>query len=307
MAGVYSGPIIDAHIHLWDLAMDRDPWLRPTGGAIQALGDLAPIRQSYLVDDYRRDAANQNVVASVHIEAAWDRADDPLAEIEWLETLDKSSGVAARYIGFADLSAPDVGAALDRLSEVKRCVGVRQMLSAHPTEPAKCFALRPDIANEPAFRRGVSLLARHDRLLEFMLYPYQAEEVARLALDFPNQTFIVNHCGSPIDRDHAGMLRWKKGLKRLGSAPNIKIKISALTAYDPSPTPESLREVALHCIESFGVDRSMFGSDFPVGRLRTSFDAIFDGFKAIVGDFSEAEQFALFHDNARRVYRMYAL
>ena len=98
------------------------------------------------------------------------------------------------------------------------------MLSWHPTEPAKCFALRPGIANEPAFRRGVSLLGRHGRLLEFTLYPYHAEEVARLALDFPNQTFIVNHCGSPIDRDHAGMLRWKKGLKRLGSAPNIKIK-----------------------------------------------------------------------------------
>lgn len=181
------------------------------------------------------------------------------------------------------------------------------MLSWHPTEPAKCFALRPGIANEPAFRRGVSLLGRHGRLLEFTLYPYQAEEVARLALDFPNQTFIVNHCGSPIDRNQEGMLRWKEGLKRLGSAPNIKIKISALTAYDPSPTSESLREVALHCIECFGVDRSMFGSDFPVGRLWTSFDAIFDGFKAIARDFSEAEQSALFHDNARRVYRMEAL
>ena len=53
--------------------MDRHPWLRPTGGAIQALGDLDAIRRNYLVDDYRRDAANQNVVASVHIEAAWDR------------------------------------------------------------------------------------------------------------------------------------------------------------------------------------------------------------------------------------------
>ena len=122
MAGLYRGPIIDAHIHLWDLGMDRHPWLRPVGGAIQALGDLTPIRRNYLVDDYRRDAANQHVVAAVHVEAAWDRADDPLAEIEWLETLDKSSGVAARYIGFADLTAPDVGAALDRLSEVNRCV-----------------------------------------------------------------------------------------------------------------------------------------------------------------------------------------
>ncbi len=307
MAGLYRGPIIDPHIHLWDLGMDRHLWLRPTGGAIQALGDLAPIRRNYLVDDYRRDAATQNVVATVHIEAAWDRADDPLAEIEWLETLDKSSGVAARYIGFADLAAPDAAAALDRLAQVKRCVGVRQMLSWHPTEPARSFASRPGIANEANFRRGVALLARHDQLLELMLYPYQAEEVARLARDFPDQTIIVNHCGSPIDRDRDGMARWREGLKALGSAPNVRIKISAVTAYDPSPTPESLREVALHCIECFGVDRSMFGSDFPVGRLWTSYDAIFDGFKAIVQDFSEAEQSALFHDNARRVYRMEGL
>ena len=307
MAGLYRGPIIDAHCHLWDLGMDRHPWLRPTGGAIQALGDLNAIRRNYLVDDYRRDAANQNVVASLHVEAAWDRADDPLAEIRWLETLDKSSGVAFRYIGFADLAAPDADATLDRLSEVKRCVGVRQMLSWHPSEPAKCFAQRPGIAGEPDFRRGVAHLARHAQLLELMLYPYQAEEVARLARDFPNQTFIVNHCGSPISRDHDGMARWREGLQLLGMAPNVQIKISALTAYDPSPTPESLRGVALHCIDCFGVARSMFGSDFPVGRLWTSFDAIFDGFKAIVHDFSEAEQSALFHDNARRVYRLDAV
>ncbi len=304
MAGLYGGPIIDAHCHLWDLGMDRHPWLRSTGGALQALGDLTVIRRNYLLNDYRHDATNQNVVASVHVEAGWDRADDPLAEIQWLETLDKSSGVAARYIGFADLTASGSGAVLDRLSEVRRCVGVRQMLSWHPTEPAKCFAPRPGIADEADFRRGVALLARHNQLLELMLYPYQAEELARLVRDFPDQTFILNHCGSPIDRDREGMLRWREGLKLLGSAPNVSIKISALTAYDPRPTPESLRVVVLHCIECFGVDRSMFGSDFPVGRLWTSFDAIFDGFKAIVRDFSEVEQSALFHANARRVYRI---
>jgi predicted TIM-barrel fold metal-dependent hydrolase len=304
VAGLYSGPIIDAHFHLWDLGMDRHPWLRPTGGAIQALGDLSAIRRNYLVNDYRRDATNQNVVASVHVEAGWDRADGPLAEIQWLETLDKSSGVAARYVGFADLVASGSGAVLDRLSEVRRCVGVRQILSWHPTEPAKCFAPRPGIAEETDFRRGVAFLARQNQLLELMLYPYQAEEVARLAHDFPDQTFIVNHCGSPIDWDRDGMLRWREGLKLLGSAPNVNIKISALTAYDPRPTPESLREVVLHCIECFSVDRSMFGSDFPVGRLWTSFDAIFDGFKASVRDFSEVEQSALFHANARRVYRI---
>jgi predicted TIM-barrel fold metal-dependent hydrolase len=304
VAGLYNGPIIDAHIHLWDLRMNRHPWLRPAGGTVQALGELAAIRRNYLVDDYRREAANQHLSASVHIEAGWDRTDDPLAEIRWLETLDKSSGVAVRYIGFADIAAPDAANVLDRLSDFWRCVGVRKMLSWHPTEPAKCFAPRPAIADETDFRRGVGLLARHGQLLELMLYPYQAKEVSRLAHDFPAQTFIVNHCGSPIDRDRDGMLRWKEGLRLLGSAPNVIIKISALAAYDPRPTPETLREVVLHCIECFGVARSMFASDFPVGRLWTNFDAIFDCFKAIVRDFSADEQLVLFHDNALRVYRI---
>jgi len=303
MGRVYRGPIIDAHHHLWDLSVGSYPWLSPVGGGA-ALGDLAAIRRNYLVEDYREDTKNQNVVASVHVEAAWDRSDDPLAEIRWLETLDKSSGVAARYIGYADLASPAAAAGLDRLAEVPRCVGVRAMLSWHPTAPAKCFAPRPGIADEPDWRGGVALLAGHGFLLELMLYPYQAEEVARLARDFPDQRFVVNHCGSPVDRDPAGMARWRQGLRLLGEAPNVSLKISALTAYDPDPTPGSLRDVTRHCVDCFGVERSMFGSDFPVGRLWTTFDAIFDGFKESVSDMSETEKEALFYGNAKRLYRM---
>ena len=68
MTGLYIGPIIDAHIHLWDLGIDRHPWLRLTEGAVQPLGDLTPIRQTYLIEDYLRDAANQDVVAAVQDE-----------------------------------------------------------------------------------------------------------------------------------------------------------------------------------------------------------------------------------------------
>ena len=102
---------------------------------------------------------------------AWDRADDPLAEIARLETLDKSSGVAVRYIGLADLTVPNAAAMLDRLAEAKRCVGVRQMLSWHPTEPARSFASRL-VSRTRRTRRAVALLARDDQFLELMLYPY---------------------------------------------------------------------------------------------------------------------------------------
>lgn len=304
MAGFYRGPIVDSHIHLWDLGMDRHPWLRASQGAAAALGDLAPIRRNYLVEDYRHDVANQNIVAAVHVEASWDRSADCLEEIRWLEGLDKSSGVAVRYIGFADLAAPGGDARLDRLSEITRCVGVREMLSWSPNAPAINFAPRAGIANEPDFRRGVASLSRRRQNLELMIYPYQAEEVVNLAQSFPEQIFVINHCGSPIERDPEGMTRWKEGLRQLGALENVIIKISALTAYDPNPTCASLCEVVRRCIDCFGVDRSMFGSDFPVGRLWTTFDAIFDGFKDIVSDLSDDEQAALFYRNAQRLYRI---
>ena len=303
MAYLYGGPIIDAHHHLWDYAMNRHPWLRPAEGGVQALGDLAPVRRDYLVEDYRRDARNQAIVATVHVEGGWDPADDPMAEIRWLETLDKSQGIATRYIGRAPLAAADAARTLDRLAAVPRCVGIREILSWHPTNPAKCFAPRPGIADDPAWCAGVGLLARHRFLLEVMIYPHQVEEMAGLARNFPDQPIIVNHCGSPVDRDAGGMERWREGLTRLAQFPNISLKVSALFAYDPRPTEDSLRAVARHCIDCFGTDRTLFGSDFPVGRLWTSFDAIFDGFKTMVCDLSAAEQRALFHDNARRLYR----
>jgi hypothetical protein len=104
-----------------------------------------------------------------------------------------------------------------RLAAVGRCVGVRQMLSWHPTEKAKCFTPRPGVADEADFRRGVALLARHGQLLELMLYPYQAQEVARLARvtrSLPNrtisglslETYSQRCCGLPCGRFGCGSI-----------------------------------------------------------------------------------------------------
>ncbi len=304
MAKLYDGPIVDAHHHLWNLAMGRHLWLRPADDGVQALGDLGPIRRDYLVEDYRRDAAGQKVAATVHVEALWDRGRDPVEETRWLETLDKSSGVASRYVAYAGLSEPDAARRIAAQAAFGRVVGLREMLSWHPRDSAKCFAPRPGIMNESGWRDALRGLRAHDLHLELMLYPNQAEELAALASDFPDQQFIVNHCASPVDRDVEGMALWRRGLSTMAARTNIAIKISALAAYDLHPTQESMREVIRRCIDAFGTDRAMFGSDFPVGRLWLDFATTFDGFRAAVADLSDMEQRALFHDNARRFYRL---
>jgi predicted TIM-barrel fold metal-dependent hydrolase len=300
---MYAGPIIDPHIHLWDLAMKKHPWLLPSEGGVQALGGLDKLRSDFLVADYLREAANQPVEAAVHIEALWDRG-DVVGETRWLETLDKSGGIAARYVAAAPFGTPAAARIIDEQAAFPRVVGIRDILSFHPTNPAKNFANRDGIAFEPAWRADVARLIAKNLSLELMMYPYQLAGVVDLARRLPGLRIIVNHCASPIDRDADGMARWRDAVRALGREQNIALKVSNIGAYDPQPTYESIRAVALDCIEAFGTDRAMLGTDWPVARLHTTYDAIWDEFRRITEGFSADEQFALFHGNAKRFYRL---
>ncbi|RJT40539.1 hydrolase [Mesorhizobium waimense] len=298
----YAGPIIDAHHHLWDLGLGRHPWLAATAGERGGLGELGPLRRNCLPEDYRRDAIRHNVVATVHVEAGW-ASDDCVGETQWLETLDKSRGVAARYVVHVPLASPQAPALIDSQAAFDRVVGVRDILSWDP-DPARRFAARDGIMDDSAWRAGLALLAHHGLSFDLMVFPRQLGEAARLAAAFPDQQFVVNHCGSPIDRDAEGMRRWRDGLRVLAERDNVVIKISDLVAYDHDWTLDSLRPVVLHCIDCFGTKRAMFGSDFPVAGLHASFDEVYDSFKAIAADLSADEQAALFFGNAKRIYRL---
>ena len=144
--------------------------------------------------------------------------------------------------------------------------------------------------------------------------PYQQQAVehhvdstrdaARLAHDFPGLRIVINHAGSPVDRGPADLQRWRAGLERLAQEPNAWIKISDLAAYDHNWTVDSYRPIVLAVIAAFGVERCMFGSDFPVAGLHGGFAAHFDAFRTIVADLPEAAQRSLFHDNAAAFYRL---
>jgi predicted TIM-barrel fold metal-dependent hydrolase len=300
---MYSGPIIDPHIHLWDLSMGKHAWLQPSEGGVQALGGLDKLRADFLVADYLRDSAHQPIEAAVHIEALWDRA-DIVGETRWLETLDKSRGIAARYVAAAPFGTDAAARIIDEQAAFSRVVGIRDILSFHPTNPAKNFAQRDGIAYDPAWRADVFRLVAHNLSLELMMYPYQLSGVVDLARARPELQIIVNHCASPIDRDEDGMAHWREAVAALGREPNIAIKVSNIGAYDPAPTYESIRAVALHCIESFGTGRAMLGTDWPVARLHSAYDDIWDQFRRVTESFTPAEQSALFHDNAKRFYRL---
>ncbi|MBB5662031.1 putative TIM-barrel fold metal-dependent hydrolase [Rhizobium leguminosarum] len=300
----YDGPVIDPHHHLWDLGLQRHPWLQKaqTSGDETALGSLAPILRNYGIDDYRADAARQNVVATVHVEAGWSVA-HPLEESRWLDGLDRSSGVARRYVARVPLDGPDAARLLEAEAENPNVVGIRDILSWHP-DVAKRFALRPDRMGDAAWRAGLAEVARLGLVFDLMLYPWQMAEALDLVRAFPHTLFVLNHGGSPVDRTEDGMALWRRGLRALGDEPNLRLKISDLVAYDNDWTLESLRPVIEHCLDCFGPERAMFASDFPVAGLRASFDEVYQVFRTVAAGLSWDEQRALFFATANDTYRL---
>jgi len=297
----YQGPIIDAHHHLWDMGLGRHPWLNSDDSSIKALGDITYLKRDYLVDDYLADIGPQNIVGSVYVEAVWDRARPPVEEIQWLEALPRPGAIAARCIGYAPLRSSDIGQHVAALRAHPSLVGVREVIRWHP-DPAKRWA-EAGIVQDPVWRKGLAQLHAHGLMLELLMNPYQSDEVAHLAADYPEQVFIIDHCGTPVDREAEGLERWSNGLARMAEHPNTAIKVSNFGAYGQDRSLASLRATVMTCIEAFGTRRCMFGSDYPVARRNMSYQELCERFKDIVQELSAAEQRDLFHDNAARYYR----
>jgi predicted TIM-barrel fold metal-dependent hydrolase len=282
--------------------MGKHPWLVRSPGQEMVFGDPTPLYRDYLPADLEADGCNQKLVASVHIEAGWDRS-DPIGETAWLSQLAHTQRLPTVLVVYAPLNDPGVGKVLEAQIACPLVRGVRFVLSWHE-DPRKSFVQRSDYMVDQQWLRGFALLAQFNLSFDLMLYPGQMADAARLAARFPETLILVNHAGSPADRDSEGMSRWRRGLRALAAQPNVRIKISDLVAYDHDWTLESLRPVVLECIEAFGTDRAMFASDFPVAGLHATYDQVFGSFKTIVADLSPAEQRCLFHDNAQRDYRI---
>jgi predicted TIM-barrel fold metal-dependent hydrolase len=298
----YSGPIVDAHHHFWDLELGKHPWLVPDPVQEMVFGDPAPLYRNYLPADLERDAAGLDLVASVHIEAGWDRG-DPLGETRWLASLKTDQRLPTVAVVYAALDDPDVGKVLEAHCRHDFVRGVRFIVSWHE-DPAKRFVERREFMEDARWLAGFALLERFGLSFDLMLYPGQMADAADLADRFPGTTIIVNHAGSPVDRDDAGMARWRAGLRLLAERPNVRLKISDLVAYDHDWTLASLRPVVLDCIDAFGTERAMFASDFPVAGLHAGYQEMYEVFATIVADLSETEQRRLFCENARRDYRI---
>ena len=294
--------ILDPHMHLWDLGRHYYSWLQDDPLPNNPAGDMSGIAyRSYGLDDYLADAAGWTIAGLVHVECGLPPKDQ-LSETDWLEGLAAERGLIEGIVAGANLDDSGVEPLLVTQAERPHVRGVRQIVNWHP-DPLKTYTDR-DLLADSRWRAGYALLARYGFSFDLQIYPGQMAEAARLAGEHSDISVILNHTGMPTDRDAAGLEQWRRGMALLAQQPNVSVKISGLGMVDRNWTVDSIRPFVLHAIDTFGVDRCMFASNFPVERVHGAFGAHYGAYDAITRDFSAEEREKLFAANAERIYRL---
>jgi predicted TIM-barrel fold metal-dependent hydrolase len=313
-------PIVDPHHHLWD-----------RGG------------QRYLIEELSSDiASGHNIIATVYVEArSMYRAGGPeemrvvneVAFANGAAAMSASGGygpaaICAGIVGHANLLLGDrVKAVLE--AEIAagqgRFRGIRHS-SAWDGEAAvaSMYATRPKgLLLDATYRKGFACLAPLGLTFDAWLFHPQLSDFIDLARAFPDQRIILDHCGGPVGLGRFAGKReetfatWKASIQDVAKCPNVVVKLGGLAMrllgfdFHERPKPPSSEQAAAAwrpyietCIEAFGPDRCMFESNFPPDKGQCSYQVIFNAFKRIAAQYSEAEKTALFSKTATGVYKL---
>ena len=294
-------PFVDAHVHLWDLAHIRYPWLTPPFDGNGPNGSVEAIARTYLLDDYLDDAGDWAPAGMVHIDAGA-HPGDALKETRWLQHMADRRGLPSAIVGYAPLQDPDVERLLAAHTACPAVRGIRQIVNWH-RDPARTY-LSSDITADPAWQAGFALLGKYGLSFDLQAYPGQFAGLARLIARHPGVPVIVNHAGMAVDRDAEGLESWRSGMRALAALPNVFVKISGVGFVFRPWTAGMVRDYVRETIDIFGADRALFASDFPTDKLFGDFGRTLGAYDAATADFTEGERRALFGRNADRVYRL---
>jgi predicted TIM-barrel fold metal-dependent hydrolase len=288
--------IVDTHVHLWDRAVPGLVWnwLVP-GRSHPQLGDITPLQErEYTVRDLLRDAGQHGVVKAVHVQAAIG-SPDPVRETEWLQHCADRTGFPHGIVAHADLKDPNVERILVRHREHPNMRGIRDFSYG-------------DYLVEDSWHRGFALLEKHQLSCDLDCAWQRMGQARDLAGRFPNTVIVLDHAGFPQERTPQYFDSWRAGMFTLATADNVVCKVSGLGMGDHMTgrrwTADSIRPYVHGCLEAFGVDRCLWGSNWPVDGLFGDYGSTLAAYLAITADLSERERSAFFVDNATRVYRL---
>lgn len=270
--------ILDTHLHLIYLDRLTYAWL----------DGVPALKRQWDAPSYWAEAATLGIESALHMEV-----DVPAQQIDDENALALS--LDPRVIGAISNARPeeiDFPAHLDRLLGEPRIRGIRRLLQGDPD----------DLSRGAVFRDNLKRLAAHDLTFDICVQPTQLGVARELVAACPEVQFVLDHCGNPPIAS-GDISTWRKDITAISELPNVVGKVSGIVNHaKPGWTPEDLRPVVEHMIQSFGWNRVVWGSDRPVLTLNGTLTQWVTAVHEIVSGASADEQAALFHRNAEWVY-----
>ena len=290
--------IIDAHHHLWDLSVFPYSWLNEP----HPIGDISGINKNYLKDDFLKDAKNLELIKSVHIQCHGG-INSPVEETEWLQSIADKNTFPHGFVVYADLLKKNIEEEIEKHCSFKNTRGLRYLLNFDSNSSTDSFAPEEVLINN-LWQENYSLLENYNLSFDVHLWPQQYYHAYQLFKKYPNILNIINHAGTPQKRDSNYLNFWRTELKKLASLDNTSIKISGLGMFDQHWSTESIKPIVLDCIEIFGINRSFFSTNFPVDKLFSSYEKVWESYFEITKDFTIDEKNKLYYKNAEKYYRI---
>ena len=277
---------VDAHHHFWDPARYAYPWM--AGDAMD------PVRRAFTPDDLRGPLSEEQVDGTVLVQTL-----SSVQETREFLDLAAVTGFVHGVVGWIDLTAPSVADDLDALLDDPVggwLVGVRHQVH---DEPDPDWLARADVHRGLAAVQDRGL--RYDLLVRARELPAAIETVQR----FPGLQFVLDHIAKPRIADGRDD-RWSRRLPGLAAQPNVAVKLSGMVTEADWATwsPRDLRPFVGRVAQWFGVERLMFGSDWPVCLLAAPYQAVLDGLVDALPAMTPAELDQVLGLNAVRVYQL---
>ncbi|MBG93327.1 MAG: hypothetical protein CL792_05030 [Chloroflexi bacterium] len=284
---------VDAHVHFYDMqhpTLFYADWQPDSENSLVGTQMRQLGTRNYLASDFIAESSSYGVDKVVHVQAAIG-SKDPVEETKWLQQVYDNIGIPNAIVGHVDLRSEDAHRTIERHTEYSNFKGIRD------------FSYGDYLINND-FRKGFSLLEKYDLIASIAVQWQDMEKLADLARTFPNISIILDHAGTPTERNEEYFMNWRTGMSKISGIDNIICKISGLGMGDNHWTIDSIRPYVETCIELFGINRSLFATNWPVDSLWSSYGDVINAYREITKNFAPIEIEQLFSKNTEEIYNI---
>ena len=273
---------VDSHHHFWDISRLEYPWM-PPGPSV--------VRRNYLPRDLKPLIDEAGIRKTILVQAQ-----QSLEEANFLLDIAESNVFISGVVAWADVQSPTLGDALDTLMKRDKLVGIRHQVEDDPDDD---WLARPDTI------RGLREIAARDLAYDMLVRPRHMKHVPTVAESVPGLRMVIDHIAKPLIKQQI-TAPWDALMKEIAEIPDIHCKVSGMVteADHSSWTVSDLMPYVSHVRDVFGIERLMFGSDWPVCLFAASYKRVVDAAIEAIGPTTDEERTGFMGGNATRFYKL---